>query len=48
MKEKMLPIRFNYDLYRWLKDYANRKHSNMSKEPADPFSLVQPRVMLIT
>jgi len=29
-KEKTVPIRFNKELYGWLKDYAQRKHSNMS------------------
>lgn len=29
-KDRTVPIRFNSELYEWLKDYAQRKHSNMS------------------
>ena len=30
MKDKVLPIRVDDELYEWLKDYARRKHSNMA------------------
>jgi len=30
MKQKVLPIRVDDELYEWLKDYARRKHSNMA------------------
>jgi hypothetical protein len=30
MKQKVLPLRFHDELYTWLKEYAQRKHSNMA------------------
>jgi hypothetical protein len=30
MKEKVVPIRVDNELYEWLKDYARRKHSSMT------------------
>lgn len=30
MKHKVLPVRVDDELYDWLKDYARRKHSNMT------------------
>ena len=30
MKEKVVPIRVDNELYEWLKEYARRKHSSMT------------------
>jgi hypothetical protein len=30
MKEKVVPIRVDNELYEWLKEYAHRKHSSMT------------------
>jgi hypothetical protein len=30
MKEKVVPIRVDTELYEWLKEYSRRKHSSMT------------------